>query len=861
MLKITKNRFYLVPILMRTFDLLEYLSGSSVPLKTNEISSATGVAPTTTLNSLLWNQARSVSKWWVVVYLISIFVAANPKSNTAEEPAHAWKASWITSPDAPLKDECVLHFRKEIELTSAPARFVIYVSADNQYLLKVNGKYVGTGPSHSDVQHWKYATYDIAPLLRQGKNLVSATVWNFGENAPVRQISDRIGFLIDGDPTNEIDIHSDHTWGVAVEKGLVTLPTPPEIRRSYYVASPAEKLDASIFNWAWDDPDANVQDGGAWKYATIVGRASPRGMMFAQTEWQLIPDILPLMERTEEDSGKVVRVTGLDSSAEFPKATLTIPSHQEASILIDAGHLTTAYPELMFSKGRGAEITVTYAEALYDAQGKKGNRNEIENKHIMGIYDKMYPNGDAQRVFTPLDWRTWRYLQIDVKTGDDDLDLNSLRTWFTAYPFKEAATFASDDPSLKAIWDVGWRTARLCAHDTYMDTPYWERLQYTGDTRVQALISYVVGGDDRLGRQAIEAFHNSTISDGITLSHYPASAFQIIPGFSLYWIGMVHDFWMYRNDPEFVRAQLPVVRSTIAWFQAKQNKNGLLGKLPWWPFVDWSDGFPIGIPPQDAEGDSAVLSLQFVEALRYASEMEAAGGNKDLARQDSAQAAAVADAVRRLCWSKEFGLIADTPEKNRYSQHANAFAVWLDVIPKNDQQAVLNKIMSVSDPTFTAKDVPPKLSVASYYYRFYLARALVHAGLGSRYLETLGPWKTMLANGMTTWAERPEPTRSDSHAWSSHPNYDFLSTVAGIVPAASEFKSVRIEPQLGSLKHVDATLPSPLGAITVVVDLGSSVSHAIVTLPDGMGGKFIWNGKDYALSEGKREFSLPAAVH
>ena len=813
------------------------------------------------LETLFWKCAIKASRWFALVCLISILCAFNLHSACAEELSHVWKASWITSPDAPLRDECVLLFKKEIEITSQPSRFVIHVSADNQYLLKVNGKYVGTGPSHSDIQHWKYTTYDIASLLHPGKNMVSATVWNFGENAPVRQITDRMGFLIDGDSTNQADVSSNATWSVAIEKGLSTLPTPVEVRRSYYVGSPAEKLDGSVFNWSWDDPNATTKETGDWKKATTIGRASPRGMMFAQTNWQLVPDALPLMERTEADTGKVVRMTGLDSSTVFPKGTLTILAKHEATVLIDAGHLTTAYPELTFSKGRGAEIKLTYAEALYDAHGKKGNRNEIENKHIMGIFDKIYPNGDSQRVFTPLDWRTWRYLQIDVKTGDEALDLESLRTWFTAYPFEESGGFSSDDPSLKAIWDVGWLTARLCAHDTYMDTPYWERLQYTGDTRVQALISYVVAGDDRLGRQAIEAFHDSTISEGITLSHYPAAAFQSIPGFSLYWIGMVHDFWMYRDDPEFVRAQLPVVRSTIEWFVAKQNKNGLLGKLPWWSFVDWSDGFAIGVPPQTTEGDSAILSLQFIEALRYASDMEAALGNKDLARQDSEQAAVISNAVRSLCWSKEAGLVADTPEKAHFSQHANAFAVWLDVIPKGDQRSVMNKIMSASDPTFKAEAVPAKLSVASYYYRFYLARALVHAGLGNRYLETLGPWKAMIANGLTTWAEQPEPTRSDSHAWSAHPNYDLLSIVAGIVPASPEFRSVRIEPHLGSLKHVDATLPSPRGAINLVVVLNTSEPQATVTLPDGIDGTLVWNGKEYPLVAGKQNLPLPPAAN
>ena len=244
------------------------------------------------------------------------------------------------------------------------------------------------------------------------------------------------------------------------------------------------------------------------------------------------------------------------------------------------------------------------------------------------------------------------------------------------------------------------------------------------------------------------------------------------------------------------------------------------------------------MPPQDAQGDSAILSLQYLEALRYASALEEALGNKDLARQDSEQAALIADAVKRLCWSEEFGLIADTPEKNHFSQHANAFAVWLDVIPKADQAAVMKKILSASDPSFVAANVPAKMSLASYYYRFYLARALVHSGLGNRYLETLQPWKTMVANGLTTWAEQPEPTRSDSHAWSAHPNYDLLSIVAGITPASPNFRSVRVEPRPGPLKKFDATLSSPGGAITLVMDLDRKVPQATVTLPNGLAGTY-----------------------
>ncbi len=777
-------------------------------------------------------------------------------ASSGEKVPRRWKASWITSAKAPLKSGCVLHFRKALELGEKPSRFVIHVSADNQYLLKVNGKYVGNGPSHSDVQHWKYTSYDIGPLLAQGKNLIAATVWNFGEHAPVRQMSDRIGFLLDGEEGNPVEVRTDESWLVAIEEGLRALAMPVFPQHYYYVASAPERLDANRYLWGWDDPSAEAGENEGWHAAEAIGQAGSRGMMFAQSDWQLMADGLPLMEWREESTGRVVRLRGLSSAGSFPEGGVRIGANQEATILLDVGHLTTGYPELGFSQGRGAEIKLTYAEALYDAQGRKGNRNDIKGKHIEGVYDLVYADGSAERSFFPLDWRTWRYLQLDVKTGEEALELSGLRRWFTAFPFVKTAKFEADDAVLSSIMEVGYRTARLCAHDTYMDTPYWERLQYIGDTRVQALISYVMTGDSRLPREAIEAFHNSAISAGITLSRYPTSVFQAIPGFSLFWIGMVHDFWMYNDDTEFVRGQLPLIRSVLNWFAERQNGNGLMGRLEWWPFVDWANGFEIGIPPQEADGNSTILSLQFVEALRHAAELENALGLSDLARRDGEQADSISAAVRKLCWSARYGLLADTPGKEHFSQHANAFGVWLDVIPKREQKAVMNKILSVDNPGFAAGDIPADMSLASYYFRFYLARGLVHAGLGDRYLDTLGPWKEMLAEGLTTWAETPPPTRSDSHAWSAHPNYDLLTTVAGIGPASPGFGSVRIEPRPGNLKRISAALPTPRGLVRLEVDLRGAEPYAAMRLPQGLDGSFVWKGKQNPVSEGYHRFAL-----
>src|ERR1700749_1336687 len=57
--------------------------------------------------------------------------------------AQLWPAKWITSDDAPARDEAVLYFRKRVELSNPPHRFVVNVTADNRFVLYVNGQRAG----------------------------------------------------------------------------------------------------------------------------------------------------------------------------------------------------------------------------------------------------------------------------------------------------------------------------------------------------------------------------------------------------------------------------------------------------------------------------------------------------------------------------------------------------------------------------------------------------------------------------------------------------------------------------------------------------------------------------------------------
>lgn len=136
--------------------------------------------------------------------------------------------------------------------------------------------------------------------------------------------------------------------------------------------------------------------------------------------------------------------------------------------------------------------------------------------------------------------------------------------------------------------EIGWRTARLCAVETYFDCPYYEQLQYIGDTRIQGLVSIYNSGDERLFVQCAQPDGSIAPTRGReTLSRHPSYTPQYIPTFSLWYVGMLHDYGRYGKDQNFVKNKLPGMRQVMDYFRSYQLPDGSLKDVPHWMFTDW----------------------------------------------------------------------------------------------------------------------------------------------------------------------------------------------------------------------------------------------------------------------------------
>jgi alpha-L-rhamnosidase len=760
--------------------------------------------------------------------------AAAPLLRGQSRVRQLWTARWIAVPNEPRTEYGVYHFRKTFELAARPERFPVHVSGDNRYQLFVNGQRAAWGPARGDLFHWRYDTVDIAGFLQAGKNVLAAVVWNFGEDAPEAQITLETGFLLQGDGPAELVADTGPSWKCARNQAYAPVVITSAAVRGYWAAGPGDRVNAALHPWGWESPSF---DDSVWTPAAVVALAAGREARDVHSRWMLVPRTIPMMEARAEKS-LTVRQGGLATAA-----------NSKTTVLLDQGYLTTAYPRLTVSGGKGALVRMRYAEALFNpSTHDKGNRNEIEGKEFIGNYDEFSLDGGAHRVFRPLWWRTYRYLQLEIETRDEPVTVDEITGTATGFPFVRTARFDAGVPELNQILDVGWRTARLCAHETYMDCPYYEQLQYAGDTRVQCLVSLFQTGDARLMRNAIDLLNDSRQSDGCTMSRYPTRLEQYIPGFALWWVGMVHDYHWYVADAPFVRRMLPGVRSVLSFFEGYQKENGSLGSLPWWRYFDWVPEWPNGDAPQDADGGAALFDLQLLMAYRWAAALEKAAGLPELAQVYGERERVLRATIRTLYWDAGRELFADTPSKLQFSQHTNTMAVLADVVSGQEARALMLRTLTASG-----------LAHGELYFKFYIHQALAKVGEGDRYLEQLDDWRGMLANGLTTFAEvvdRPgRPSRSDCHAWSASPNIELMRTVLGVDSAAPGFSRVLVRPHLGQLKFVEGAVPHPKGLIEVRVEAAGSVS---VTSP--VDGEFLWRGTRHELRAGANRFTvLPVA--
>jgi len=779
-------------------------------------------------------------------------------------------ARWVWHPEARAGDASVLAFRLRFSIAE-PAQTRLHVSADQRYELWLDGRRLGRGPQRGEPAHWFFETYlvDLPP----GDHLLAARAWWLpGDGAPMAQMTLAPGFLVlaEGDLAETISTGSG-AWEVQPVEAYTREPTGVH---SYHVVGWSFRMDDWHYPWGWNTDPACP---GPWTApaslaAPVGGDSNPYYALDAggrQPLPCLTPATLPPMMEVPRLLGSVrhaarggpaeahdgyvslenhdVLVAGAWQRLLEGHDTVTVPAGERQRVLLDLDDYYCAYPEIVTTGGRGAQITMGWTESLFTEPDPvsmaKGNRNDVGNKYFRAPHDRFILDGGRARPHDTLWWRPGRYVEIIVEAADDPVTIDAVAWRETRYPLEMEGTFRCSDALLDAATPIMFRAVQMCSHETYMDCPYYEQLMYVGETRLEALVTYVTTGDSRLPETANRLFDWSRAPDGLTKSRFPSAVPQVIPPFSLWWVGMVHDAFMWRDRPELIRQWLPGVDTVLTGFQRYLSEDGLVVAPRGWNYCDWVPEWEGGWPPADRDGASALINLMFVYALQRAAEMHSYFGENLLAWHWRSLAARVSIAVRRTYWDDARGLLADDPDHAYYSEHTQALAILTGLLHGEQRERMASGLLTA-----------PDLARTTIYFSHYLFEACRLIEAADALFSRLDLWRGLAAQGFKTTLEAPEPSRSDCHGWGSHPIYHYYATILGARPSEPGFHALHVAPQLGPLTWVTASMPHPSGEM-IGFDLRvvKGDLRGRLTLPRSLAGTLEWRGKTISLAPGAND--------
>lgn len=717
-------------------------------------------------------------------------------------------------------------FRKVFVLEKVPDKLEIRISADSRYKLYVNGTLAEIGPCKGDDRIWYYDTVDLAPFLLPGKNILAVAVLRYPlepakGNASVFR-TDTPGLYLSGSYETDLgescSLSADESWKCARDPYVKLLPDSPILSHLYIQENSAGNPD--LLRWK----EMDFQDD-AWETAEELNWELLR--KFSTSPGNLQPRTIPCMNRIPRRFLSIQKIRESSISVSdwnrmlSGRGDVVIPPKSKEIVEINAGELMTGFLSLSLTGGRDSEIKILQAESYYlpmsDNKWVKKDRTNSENGQLQGLVDTYTVAGNGihgkPEIYEPFWFRTFRFIRLEINTKTQPLTINDFSYLETGYPLEIKTKVRTSDDTMASIWEISARTLKRCMQETYIDCPFYEQLQYTMDSRAQILYTYVVSADDRLARKCFADFKRSQRYDGMIACCYPNTNFCIIPGFSIYYILMIHDHMMYFGDQKLVHSYLPAVDAILEYFDGHLSPNGMVDQIGGmlfrheiWSFIDWTEQWDAtsGMPSAGQTGSITMESLLYIIGLERAADMADFVGRGCTASAYRRRAELVRQAVRNLCTGNN-GMIQDGPGVEQYSQHCQVFALLTDTVSMDQGRSNLQE-------TLKNKAEYAQCSVAM---AFYLFRALEKCGLYDYSNQSWDVWRDMVKNNLTTCVEEPVAQRSDCHAWGALALYELPSVILGVRPTKPGFAELEVKPVPGHFTWAEGEVITPKGMVNI----------------------------------------------
>ena len=685
-----------------------------------------------------------------------------------------WQGQWIEGNA----------LRKEFTVDGKVVRARAYVTALGYYELRINGEKVGRNvldPAFTTYpKRVLYTTYDVARRLRSGKNALGAMLGGGWATLGKRFFDPEVGpyyqapallleLNIELEGGKTISVASDGSWKAT---------QGPILADSVY---DGEEYDARREMPGWDQP--GFEDSG-WSAAQTV--EGSKGTLSAQ----MMPPI------------RVV-----DSMV--PRG---IANPKPGVFVFDMGQNMSGWVQLRVRGPAGTRVTLRFAELVYpDGSIDRENLGSAKSRDIYTL------KGEGEEIYEPrFTYHGFRYVEVTGFPGTPSLD--SLRGRVVHTAVGTAGSFVASKQILDDIQRlIHWsQLTNLFSIPTDCDQRN-ERQGWMGDAQATA--------EEAMMNFDMAAFYSNFIRD-IRDAQFPDGSlpdtvprkYGGVPG-DLGWQTayplLCWYMWQQYGDRRILEENYDSLKKYMAFLRSHAQDN--VYRLHW--EGDWVE---LAHTPGDYIGDV----WYYYDVLLF-SKMARILGNGADASSYGQLAEQIKDALNRTFFD------ARTANYANGTQTANAMALYLDLVPKDQRDAVQR---SLTDDIVYGHNTHVTTGFIGIKFLMPLLTSLGRSDLAYELAAqtTYPSWGFMVERGATTlwelWQEKGGPAmNSHDHIMFGSVGAWFYNALGGINlgPDSVGYQHLRIAPQIvEDLRSVSASVETIRGTVA------SSWSHSpgLITL-------------------------------
>lgn len=789
-----------------------------------------------------------------------------------------WNANWIWLKGQPFGDNVLLCARKTFDLAGKPDSATLYITADSEYTLWINGEYVGRGPARCAPHHQSYDVLDISSKLKKGKNVIAVKVHHTEYTVSYADKS-KPGLLFQLEIPRENTvryINSDAKVKVRNEAGWNT--ETPQVNGSNTAVVENFDFRKSVSNWESSD-----FDDSEWEAAALVKQEwwPPRKDNLKDNAlmapWHtLVPRDMPYLEETMRPVTKVFEVGECDEFslankdgvlAQLPVLGVVqrqvLPLHyckienldaflkqqenlviknfkpanlynnqpfRSAWVVFDMGEILLGYPSLQIDAAKGTTVNVSYATVLLD---EKFNPALIPPN----FGDELTLAGNGKTKWEAQSLRTFRYVGLLISGTDKPVTISYAGVRQTYYPFKDYNTINPGDTTLRKLAIATDKTIKIITHDAYTDN-YRERRQYIQTGFYAALGGYSLYGDPYLMRRCLMQIAQDQFADGFFPMHAPGRPKSGILEADLMWHMSLYDYYMFSGDEVTTKGLLKNLKGNLTALEEIENRNGLFENPPKPYWIDHAD--------IDRRGINFTLNGWYVIALEKDAKLFALFGDVQEAANCLKKAQRIRTYLKERFWNAAKGLFAETEidgtQSGLYDEITNGVALMLGIADAGQTKSIVTKIMH--DDVELVMERP----VIMMYWPI---EGLFKAGYGkdaldllkSRYRVMLNHPSGTLWEGWNLYTYNQNgniipKNRSSAQAEQVFHSDIFNRYLLGVTTVKPGMKEVRIAFHDTGLDRMSGSVPTPGGAIEIAWKL-TGQKQVTVKAPKTV--KIVWD--------------------